>query len=63
MASEYWLCVQITATPRAVQTEKDQRRAIGRFFCRLSNFLPIHRTNRLRGTVAITLEQDSGPFF
>jgi hypothetical protein len=44
MASEYWLCVQITAVPRPVQTENDQ----WHFFAGLSNFSSGDGTNRVR---------------
>jgi hypothetical protein len=44
MASEYWLCVQITAVPCPVQTENDQ----WHFFAGLSNFSSGDGTNRVR---------------
>jgi hypothetical protein len=44
MASEYWLCVQITALPLRVQTEKDQ----WHFLIRTSNFFHRNGTNRVR---------------
>jgi hypothetical protein len=53
MASEYWLCIQIPATPRPVQTEKDKRRRNSDFLGRRPNFLRIRRTNAGRGTAAI----------
>jgi hypothetical protein len=53
MAKDYWLCVQIPATTRPVQTEKDKRQRDADFFSGPSNFLRILRTNRGRGTVAI----------
>lgn len=52
MVNEYWLCVQIPATARAVQSEKDKRQRDSDFFAGPSNFLQILRTNRGRGTVA-----------
>lgn len=59
MASEYWLCVQIPATPCLVQTEKDKRRRYSVIFQVFMNFLPIHRTNRGRGAVMIDFVRDS----
>ncbi|QAY93407.1 hypothetical protein CUN63_27935 [Pseudomonas sp. ACM7] len=63
MASEYWLCVQIPATPCPVQTEKDQRRRYSVIFRMAMNFLPIHRTNRVRGTVTIDFARGSRAVF
>ncbi|WP_223552944.1 hypothetical protein [Pseudomonas sp. BF-R-01] len=53
MASEYWLCVQIPATTRLVQTEKDKRRRDPFFLGGPSNFLGIRRTNGGRSAAAI----------
>ncbi|MHC8308936.1 hypothetical protein ACYZUC_04905 [Pseudomonas sp. GT1P32] len=53
MASEYWLCVQIPATTRPVQTEKDKRRRDPVFLGDPSNFLRIRRTNGGRSAAAI----------
>ena len=51
MANEYWLCVQIPALPRRVQTEKDQWQRNRDFFRVPSNFSRFDGTNRVRDRI------------